>query len=188
MTDVSQTPLADGTTIPQLGFGVWQVDDATAEVAVAAALRAGYRHIDTAKLYENERGCGRAIAASGLARDDVDVTTKLWNADQGYDSALAACDAAHGIVTESWSPLGQGQGLLDDPVHAEIAATHDVSRAQVVIAWHMALGLVVIPKSVTPSRIAENFEARTLRLDDDDLVRIGSLERNLRYGFDPDEV
>lgn len=274
MTDVTPTPLSDGSTIPQLGFGVWQVDDATAEVAVAEALRVGYRHIDTATLYENERGCGRAIAGSGLPRDEVFVTTKVWNADQGYDSTMTACDtsrqllgleqidlylihwaapsqdryvdtwralialqeqgavrsigvsnfqkahleriigetgvtpvinqielhpyfqqsalrevdAGYGIVTESWSPLGQGQGLLDDPVLADIAAARGATPAQVVIAWHLALGLVVIPKSVTPSRIAENFAARKLDLDEADLARIATLERNLRYGFHPDEV
>ena len=91
---VVQYPMADGTTIPQLGFGVAQVDDATAEVAVAEALRVGYRHIDTAAGYDNEGGVGRAIAGSGLARGDVYVTTKVGNDDQGYDSTLHAFDAS----------------------------------------------------------------------------------------------
>ena len=90
---VVQCPMADGTTIPQLGFGVAQVDDATAEVAVAEALRVGYRHIDTAAGYDNEGGVGRAVAGSGLARGDVYITTKVGNDDQGYDSTLQAFDS-----------------------------------------------------------------------------------------------
>ena len=271
---VVQFPTADGATIPQLGFGVAQVDDATAEVAVAEALRVGYRHIDTAAVYDNEGGVGRAVAGSGLARGDVYITTKVGNNDQGYDSTLQAFDASvrrlaieqvdlylihwalpsrdlyvdtwralvelqtqgrvrsigvsnfnpphldrivaetgvtptinqielhpylqqaplraaddeRGIVTESWSPLGQGQGLLDDPVLADIAAGHDATPAQVVIAWHLALDLVVIPKSVTPSRIAENYAARTLTLTADDIDRIAALDRGVRYGGDPDAI
>lgn len=82
--------------MPQLGFGVWQVPDDEAERAVTTALEAGYRSIDTAAIYGNEEGTGRAIAASGVARKDLFVTTKLWNSDQGYDSALRAFD-------ESWT-------------------------------------------------------------------------------------
>ena len=271
---VVQHPMSDGTTIPQLGFGVAQIDDASAEVAVAEALRVGYRHIDTAAGYDNEGGVGRAIAGSGLARGDVYVTTKVGNDDQGYDSTLHAFDASvrrlgieqvdlylihwalpsrdlyvdtwhalvelqtqgrvrsigvsnfnpphldrivaetgvtptinqielhpylqqaplraaddeRGIVTESWSPIGQGQGLLDDPVLADIADGHDATPAQVVIAWHLALDLVVIPKSVTPSRIAENYAARSLTLTADDVDRIAALDRGVRYGGDPDTL
>ncbi|TDE94025.1 aldo/keto reductase [Occultella glacieicola] len=266
--------LSDGSTIPQLGFGVWQVPDDEATTAVAEALRVGYRLIDTAAAYGNEAGVGRAIAESGLARDEVYVTTKLNNPDQGYDSTLRAYDeslaklgletvdlylihwaapawdqysatwkafvtllnegrvrsigvsnfqvphleriigetgvtpvlnqveshpylqqnelkafhAEHHIATEAWSPLGSGRGLLEDPVFAEIAAAHQATPAQVVLAWHLAVGNVVIPKSVTPSRIAENLAAADVRLTDDDLARIAGLDRGHRYGGDPDNV
>lgn len=86
--------LNDGNSIPAVGFGVYKISPADAEQAVAAALRAGYRHIDTAALYGNEREVGRAVAASGLPRDRVYVVTKVWNADQGYDSTLAAFEAS----------------------------------------------------------------------------------------------
>ncbi len=101
---------------------------------------------------------------------------------------LRAADDERGIVTESWSPLGQGQGLLDDPVLADIAVGHDATPAQVVIAWHLALDLIVIPKSVTPSRIAENYAARSLTLTADDIDRIAALDRGVRYGGDPDAI
>ena len=261
----------DGHTIPQLGFGVWQVEDAVAERAVGQALAAGYRHIDTAAIYGNEAGVGRALAAADVPRDEVFVTTKLWNADQGYDSTLRAfdtsmgklgldvldlylihwampfkqqyvptwramielqrqgrirsigvsnfpeaeletlieqtgvtpvihqielhpyltqapmraVDARHGIVTESWSPLGAGKGLLDDPTLRAVADKHGATPAQVVLAWHRALGLVVIPKSVTPARIVENFASLDVRLDDDDVARISGLNRDERTGPDP---
>ncbi|CAM5392760.1 Oxidoreductase OS=Streptomyces fumanus OX=67302 GN=GCM10018772_58790 PE=4 SV=1 [Streptomyces fumanus] len=93
----SQVPpivLNNGVEMPQLGFGVWQVPDDEAEKAVATALESGYRSIDTAAAYGNEKGTGRAIAASGVPREDLFVTTKLWNADQGYDSTLRAFDAS----------------------------------------------------------------------------------------------
>ncbi|MPV48671.1 aldo/keto reductase [Pseudactinotalea sp. HY160] len=266
--------LNDGTAIPQLGFGVWQVPDDQAQVAVEEALRVGYRHIDTAAAYANESGVGRALATSGLARDDVYITTKLWNADQGYHSALDAYEASldklgietvdlylihwaapsfdlysdswkalaklreegrvrsigvsnfeadhlqriivetgvtpvinqievhpylqqetmratnssHGIATEAWSPLGSGHGLLEDPALVRIAETHDATPAQVVLAWHLAIGNVVIPKSVTPSRIAENFAATGLELEPEDVDVITELDRNERYGAHPAEA
>jgi len=253
----------DGKTIDQLGFGVWQVADDEAEIAVGKALKAGYRHIDTAKIYGNEAGVGRAVAASGIAREDLFITTKVWNADQGFDKTLAAADASlerlgldyvdlylihwlqpkqgtyvdtwkaliqlqkdgkaksigvcnftvealeelytetgvrpvinqvethpyfqqaelrayeaeHGILHESWSPLGQGGDLLKEPLLAEIAKKHEATVAQVVIAWHLALGNVVIPKSVTDSRIVENFESLNVKLDAEDLEAIATLDR-----------
>jgi 2,5-diketo-D-gluconate reductase A len=263
----------DGRTIPQLGYGVWQVEDQVAEAVVGKAFEAGYRHIDTAAIYGNEAGVGRAIAASGLDRDELFITTKLWNADQGYDSTLKAFDASmdrlgletldlylihwlqpkrglyldtwkafielqrqgrvksigvsnftiealqeiidatgvvpvvnqvethpyfnqaalrafekeQGILHESWSPLGQGQGLLDDAVLQEIAAKRNATPAQVVLAWHLALGNVVIPKSVTASRIVENWEALQLTLEDEDIEAINALDQGAegRIGADP---
>jgi len=271
-TTIPTVKLHDGNLIPQLGFGVWQVPDDEAETATAEALRVGYRLIDTAAAYKNESGVGRAIAASGVAREDLFITTKLWNADQGYDTTLRAFDASmdklgletldlylihwacpeadryvdtwkafvklaesgrvrsigvsnfhqphleriigetgvtpvmnqlethpylqqkqmrafdaeHQIVTESWSPLGSGHGLLEDAVLTEIAQKHGVTPAQVVLAWHLQIGNVVIPKSVTPSRIAENFAAAPVKLSEDDMARIETLDSGTRYGANPD--
>lgn len=263
--------LNDGHSIPQLGFGVWQVEEDTAEDVVGKALQVGYRHIDTAKVYGNEEGVGRAIAKSGIPREEIFVTTKLWNEDQGHDSALEAIDkslerlgldyvdlylihwsqpekgkyretweafqkiresgkarsigvsnftekalqdvvdtgvvpavhqielhpsfnqqhmreidASHGIVTEAWSPLGQGKEELQDETIAEIARAHDVSPAQVIIAWHLAIGNVVFPKSVTPERIQENWDAQDLTLSPEEIERINGLSRDDgRIGPDP---
>ncbi|UEJ81214.1 aldo/keto reductase [Brachybacterium halotolerans subsp. kimchii] len=273
MSSVANIALADGNTIPQLGYGVWQVEDEVAADVVGQALEAGYRHIDTAKAYDNEEGVGRALRASGLPREDVFVTTKLWNDDHDYDRAIAALDASlerlgleyvdlylihwakpkqgkhveawkalvelqrrgkarsigvsnfpkaqleeiieatgvtpvihqielhpdfaqeelrafgreHGILTEAWSPLGQGGELLQDPVITEIAAAHGATPAQVVIAWHLAIGNIVIPKSVTPERIVSNLAAAELELSDEDLERLAALDRGEagRIGADP---
>lgn len=261
--NVPQITFLDGNTIDQLGFGVWRVPDEQAEPVVASALKAGYRHIDTAAIYGNEEGVGRAVAASGLDRAEVFITTKVWNSEQGYEKTLAAFEDSlqrlgtdyidlylihwlqpkrkqyvqtwkalvelkesgrarsigvanftiealeelheatgvrpvinqvethpyfpqhelrayereHGIIHESWSPLGQGGELLEDPVLVELATKHQSTVAQVVIAWHLALGNVVIPKSVTESRIVENFAALDITLDDEDLARIAELDR-----------
>ncbi|WUH95652.1 aldo/keto reductase [Streptomyces sp. NBC_00433] len=258
--------------MPQLGFGVWQVPDDEATAAVTTALEAGYRSIDTASLYANEEGTGRAVAASGLPREELFVTTKLHNPDQGYDQALRAFDLslaklgldyvdlylihwpqprrdaytdtwraleriaadgraraigvsnfqpAHlrrlmdgsdvvpavnqielhpqlaqselrslhaqlGIATEAWSPLGQGKGLLDNPVIAKIAARHGRTAAQVVLRWHLQLGNVVIPKSVTPSRIRENIDIFDFELPPADLAELAALDDGTRLGPDPD--
>jgi 2,5-diketo-D-gluconate reductase A len=264
--------LNDGHTMPQLGFGVWQVPDDQAQGAVATALEAGYRSIDTARIYDNETGVGRAVAAAGIAREDLFVTTKLWNGDQGYDEALKAFDASlerlgldyvdlylihwplparelyvdswkalerirsegrarsigvsnftrstldrliaeadvvpvlnqielhpyftqvdmrrvnagHGVLTEAWSPLGQGKGLLEEPVLASLGAKYGKSAAQVVLRWHLQLGNVVIPKSVTPSRIRENFDVFDFELSAEDVDAVGALDRGGRIGFDPE--
>ena len=264
-------PLHDGRTIPQLGYGVWQVDTDIAEDVVGQALAAGYRHIDTAMIYGNEEGVGRAIAGSGIPREEIFVTTKLWNEDHGHDSALKAIDASlerlgleyvdlylihwptpkrgkyletwkafqeirdsgkarsigvsnfpreelqeiidatgvvpvvnqvelhpyfnqavlretnasHGILTEAWSPLGQGGDLLKDTVLNRIAGRYEATSAQIVIAWHLAIGNVVIPKSVTPERIRENFAALNVQLDAQDVDVITGLDRGQRIGPDP---
>jgi 2,5-diketo-D-gluconate reductase A len=262
MTDQTpRIPFSDGRSIPQLGLGVWRTPDDVAVTAVAAALQAGYRHVDTAAVYENERGVGEGLRRAGVPREEVFVTTKLWNEDQGYDATLKAFDAsldrlglthvdlylihwpsprrglfvdtwrafvrlreegratsigvsnfeaehldrlieetgvvpvinqielhpgfqqramreanaARGIVTQSWSPLGQGR-LLDNPVVARIARKHGRTPAQVIIRWHVDQGLVVIPKSVTPSRIAENAAVFDFQLDADDLSAIAGLD------------
>ncbi|MBT2508038.1 aldo/keto reductase [Streptomyces sp. ISL-98] len=257
--------------MPQLGFGVWQVPDDEAANAVGTAIQAGYRSIDTAAIYENETGTGKAIAASGVPRDELFVTTKLWNSEHGYDSTLRAFDdslaklgvdyvdlylihwpvpskgayvdtykafekiyadgrakaigvsnflpehlerligetsvvpavnqielhphlqqaesrafhAQHGIATEAWSPLGQGKGLLEVPTVVAIAQKHGKTPAQVVLRWHLQVGNVVIPKSVTPSRIAENIDIFDFELDADDLAAFAALDEGKRLGPDP---
>ncbi|ANP50628.1 diketogulonate reductase-like aldo/keto reductase [Streptomyces griseochromogenes] len=263
--------LNNGVEMPQLGYGVWQVPDDEAEQAVATALEAGYRSIDTAAIYRNEKGTGKAIAASGLPREDVFVTTKLWNHDQGYDLTMRAFDASlerlgldyvdlylihwpvpskdkyidtykafeklhadgrakaigvsnflpehlrrltaetsvvpavnqielhphlqqhearafhgeQGIATEAWSPLGQGKGLLEVPAVVAIAQKHGRTPAQIVLRWHVQLGNIVIPKSVTPSRIRENIAVFDFSLDDEDLAAISALNEDRRIGPDP---
>jgi len=265
--------LNDGVDIPQLGFGVYKVPPADAEQVVANALEVGYRHIDTAKLYANEEGVGRAVRSSGIPREEIFVTTKIWNDDHGYDPALRAFDAsmdrlgldvvdlllihwpvpsqdryvetwraleqirrdgrarsigvsnfhvahlhrlmaesevvpsvnqvelhpllpqdelrmfdeAHGIATEAWSPLARG-ALLDDPAIGAVAARLGKTPAQVIIAWHLRIGTIVIPKSVTPSRIAQNFDVFDVELDDEAMAAIGSVGVGRRLGGDPDTV
>lgn len=262
----------DGRSAPQLGLGVWQVaDDITADV-VGTALKEGYRLVDTAAIYGNEKGVGRGIAASGAARDDLFITTKLWNDRHGHDSTLAAFQesldrlgleyvdlylihwpvpmqdlyvkaweamlslrdegrarsigvsnfnishlqrlldetgmlpvvnqielhprfqqaelrefhARHGIRTQAWSPLGRG-ALWEDPVLTAVALKHGRSVAQVMIRWHIQLGNMVIPKSVTPARIRENFQVYDFALDDEDMAAIAALDRaDGRNGPDPD--
>jgi diketogulonate reductase-like aldo/keto reductase len=220
----------------------------------------GYRAIDTATLYRNERGVGAAVRSSGLPREELFVTTKVWNTDHGYDRALRAFDtslaklgldhvdlylihwpvaqqdryvdtwralekiradgraraigvsnfqvpqlrrlldetdvvpavnqielhpllpqaelrefgAAHGIVTESWSPLARGR-LLGNGILTGIARKHGKTAAQVVLRWHVQLGLVAIPKSVSAARIAENIDIFDFELDSADLDAIATL-------------
>ncbi|MCP2317433.1 2,5-diketo-D-gluconate reductase A [Nocardia amikacinitolerans] len=263
--------LNDGNVIPQLGFGVFQVPPEDVFDVVTAALDAGYRSIDTAAIYGNEQGTGQAIRAFGLPRDEVYVTTKLWNADQGYDATLRAFDAsmdklgldyldlylihwpvaiadkfvetfrafqelkrqgrvrsigvsnfteanlrrvieetgeipavnqielhpglaqrelrdfhaANAIATEAWSPLGQGT-LLEDRTITVIAAELDRMPAQVLIRWHLQLGNIVIPKSVTPSRIAANFDVFGFELTAEQMDAINALDRGGRIGPNPD--
>lgn len=271
MTDQPHIALGADAPIPQIGLGVWQTPDDVAVTAVQAALEAGYRHVDTAAIYRNEPGVGEGLKASGVDREEIYVTTKVWNDDQGYDTTLRAVQAslkrlktdyvdlclihwpsphrgryvetwkgliqakkdglvraigvsnfevehldkiiaetgvtpvlnqielhprfqqtalrkAHaerGIATESWSPLGQGQ-ILADPTIAKIAAKHGRTAAQAVIRWHLDSGLVVIPKSVTPSRIRENFDVFGFQLDAEDLADIAKLdEAGGRIGPNP---
>ncbi len=260
-----------GLTVPQLGFGVWEVPDADIDASVGRALDVGYRHVDTAAAYRNEGGVGRVLAATELDRDDLFVTTKLWNDDHakardafersmgllgidvldlylihwptpGQDAyvdawramlelqqegrvrsvgvcnfqphhlqrlldetgvlpsinqielspylqqrELRAFHAEHGIVTEAWSPLAVRAGLLDDPVVTRIAEAKGVSPARVVLRWHIELGNVVLTRSVTPSRIDENFDLWGFSLDDDEMGELEQLDRGTRTGPDPDE-
>lgn len=272
MSEVPSITLNNGVSMPQLGFGVWQVPDDEATTTVSQALTAGYRSIDTAAVYKNETGTGKALAASELPREELFVTTKLWNSEQGYASTLRAFDVSlaklgleyvdlylihwplpmfdqyvdtwraleklytdgrtraigvsnfhqpqlrrlldegsvvpalnqvelhpnlqqselrafhqeHSIATEAWSPLGQGKDILTDPVISSIAAKHGRSAAQVILRWHLQLGTVVIPKSVTPSRIRENIEVFDFELDTEDLTAFEGLDTGARLGDDPE--
>ena len=271
MADVPNVRLNDGIEIPQVGFGVFQVPPDETQRAVEDALAAGYRHIDTAAAYRNERGVAAGIAASGVPREEIFITTKLWNSEQGFESTIAAFEksiealdtetvdlylihwpvpardlfldtwraferihaeggarsigvsnfrvpdlerlaqeaetmptinqielhpllqqvelrawhAEHGIVTEAWSPLAQG-GLLDDATIAEIAERHDKTPAQAILRWHLQLGNVVIPKSVTPERIRENIEIFEFELSDEDMAEFARLDSGERIGPDPE--
>jgi 2,5-diketo-D-gluconate reductase A len=263
--------LNNGVRIPQLGFGVWRVPNAASIPAVAKALEVGYRHIDTAAMYRNEEGVGEAIRASGVAREEVFVTTKIWPSDFGREAALPAVEAslkrldleyvdllllhwpapgrdlyvetwrelerladdnrvraigvsnfhAHhlrrlvdetdtvpvlnqvelhptltqsalravhdelGIVTEAWSPLGQSVDLTHPAITA-IAERLDRTPAQVIIRWHLQIGNVVIPKSVTPTRIEENVDVFDFELSDAEVADIEALDTGNRLGPDPD--
>jgi len=265
--------LNNGVEIPQLGFGVFLVPADEVVEPVRAALDAGYRLIDTAKLYENEEGVGQAIRDSGVDRDDIFVTTKVWNSDHGYDATLRAFDASqkrlgldvvdlylihwptpqrglyvdtwraleqllrdgrvraigvsnfteahltklldatdvvpainqvelhpgfaqeslrefnakHDIVTESWSPLGRGHGLLDQATVTEIAEAHGKTSAQVVLRWHVQLGCVVIPKSTHAERIRENLDVFDFELSGDEMAQLSAITEPQRIGPDPDQ-
>jgi 2,5-diketo-D-gluconate reductase A len=264
--------LNNGVEIPQLGFGVYQIPAEETVEAVGAALEIGYRHIDTAEMYGNEKEVGEAVRRSGIPRDEVFVTSKLNNgfhardaalrafdrtlADLGVDSLdlflvhwplptidvdyvetwkameeiyrsgrcraigvsnfnahhlrrlfaetgirpavnqieihpylaqdeLRAFDADHEIVTEAWSPIAQGK-VLDDPAVVRVAERYGRTPAQVVLRWHVQRGDVVFPKSVTRSRMEENFALFDFALDEDAMGDISALDRNERTGPDPD--
>ena len=265
----STVPLHGSIDIPLLGFGVYKVPDgAEVEDAITSALALGYRHLDTAALYRNERGVGRAIAASGINRSDLFITTKLWNSNQGYESTLTAIDRSlgklgleyvdlylvhwpkpehtegtwrameeiqrsgkaraigvsnflpdhldqlaetatvspsinqvefhphlqspelvaycdeHNIVLEAWSPLKHGE-IIDDPELQTIADAHGVTVPQVVLRWLLQRGIVAIPKSVTPSRIAQNVDLYGFELSPDEIATINAMDRTDRVGPDP---
>lgn len=276
MVTVPEVSLRAGSgtiSMPQLGFGVWEVPEAEVTDAVSHAFKVGYRSVDTAMIYQNEAGVGRAIADSGLTRNEIFLTTKVWNADQGYDKTLAALDASlerlqqdhvdlylihwpmperdtyvetwkamlklrddgraravgvcnfqasqldrleseglelpavnqielhpyltqeplrsyhenHGIVTEDWSPLGARLRVLEDPVITDVAHAVGKSPAQVVLRWHLQRGSVVIPRSVKPQRIEENFDLFDFELSAAQVEEISQLNQDKRSGPDPDE-
>ncbi|WP_027348808.1 aldo/keto reductase [Halotalea alkalilenta] len=271
MSGIPSITLSDGHSIPQLGLGVWKTPADQTAKTVATAFELGYRHIDTAAIYGNEEGVGQAIAGAGIPREELFITTKLWNEKQGFDSTLAAFDESmgklgldyldlylihwpcpandrfvdtwkafirlrdegrirsigvsnfrpedierlnaetgvapvinqievhpllqqnqlrefnrsHNIVTEAWSPLAQGGELLQDEKITAIAARHGKSAAQVILRWHLELGSVIFPKSVTPSRIKENADIFDFSLDADEMKTIATLDRGERMGPDP---
>ncbi|WP_214703462.1 MULTISPECIES: aldo/keto reductase [unclassified Exiguobacterium] len=261
--------------IPAIGLGVFKVEDGGAVIdAVVEAIRQGYRHIDTAAVYENEEGVGigirKGMEIANISRDELFITSKLWNADQGYDSAIAAYEASlerlglerldlylihwpvedkmieswraletlyregrvgavgvsnfqihhletlvansdlvpavnqverhpllrqselatymneHGIVPVAWAPLMQG-GLFEEPTLLEVAKEVERSVAQVILRWHLQTGWVIIPKSIKPHRIEENFSLYDFELSEEQMNRIDTLDRHKRVGPDPDD-
>jgi diketogulonate reductase-like aldo/keto reductase len=275
--------LNNGVTIPVIGYGVFQTPADETVTSVETALRVGYRHIDTAAAYGNEREVGKAIHQSGLARDDVFIETKVWISDFGYDETLhafdksagklgveqldllilhqalpgefdltvgaykaleklyadgkvraigvsnfmpkhldrlfaeteivpavnqievhpyfrqseaLAADTEHGILNQAWAPIGgitfyrevPHTSTLENPVIGDIAAAHDKTPAQVMLRWHIQQGRQVIPKSVTPSRIAENFDVFGFDLTAEQLAAIDGLDTGIRGGPEPEDV
>jgi 2,5-diketo-D-gluconate reductase A len=275
----SDLTLNNDVVVPGVGFGVYQTPPDETKQAVAEALRAGYRHIDTAAAYGNERGVGEAIRESGLSRDEIFVETKIWISDYGYDETLHAFEKAtgklgidtidllilhqplttefertigaykaleklladgkvraigvsnfmvedlerlaeatevapavnqiemhpyfqqreviakgaeRGTLAQAWSPIGgvyaygtDQRSPLEDPAITEIAEAHGKTPAQVILRWHMQEGRQVIPKSVRPARIAENFDVFDVELNDDELARIDALDTGTRGGPEP---
>lgn len=262
--------LNNGIDIPALGFGVWQMEDLKeCENAVIKAIQTGYRMIDTAAIYLNETAVGAAVKNSGVARDELFITSKLWVQDHGYEKAklafqrtldrlqmdyldlylihwpfgdflgawkaleelyregkikaIGVCNFTiekleelktsstvmpvinqielhpifqqkelqiynkeNNIITQPWSPLGNGNAdLLHNETLKTIAEKHTKTVAQVILRWHLQEGFVVIPKSVTPSRIEENFDVFDFELTQDEMNRVRSLDTNKRIFFDP---
>ncbi|MGH8871218.1 MAG: aldo/keto reductase [Acidimicrobiia bacterium] len=254
--------LSNGAAMPVIGYGTWPIGDREAEAMVAAAIETGYRLIDTAEIYRNERGVGRGIRASGIDRDQVFLTTKLsqrWHGRKEAKRALADSSsrlgldyidlflihwpnprqdryvdawrgmielleegevraigvsnfkpahlqrlidetgvaphvnqiqlnpritrlaerefhAAHGIVTESWAPIGKGGGLLDDPVITGLARRRSRTPAQIVLRWHLQLGLIPIPKTAHSGRLAENIDVFDFALTGDEMSQLSALD------------
>ena len=266
--------LNNNNTIPQIGLGTSPLNDEQVAPIVVAAIEAGYRHIDTAYRYNNERGVGQGIRDSGIDRESLFVTTKLDGPFQGNDRAIGGLDEslrrlgldyvdlllihwplpqcdeyvstwktfeklvaagkarsiglsnfkpAHidrllteatirptvnqiqlhpritrpeqraynlkqGIVTEAWSPLGAGSDLLDNSTLAAIAAKYGKTPAQVVLRWHIELGMAAIPRSANPSRIAQNIDIFDFALSSDEVATISALDTGDEQGVDSDRT
>ena len=271
MASVPDITLNNGVQIPQLGFGVFQIPPEETKAATLVALEVGYRHIDTAEMYRNEKEVGEAVRESGVDRAEVFVTSKLSNACHARDAALRAFeetlatldlgyldlflihwplpavgdyletwrameemyasgqvraigvsnfqvphlerlaaetdivpavnqievhpyltnetvrtyDREHGIATEAWSPIAQGK-VLDDPVIVRIANRLRRTAAQVTLRWHIQRGDIVFPKSVTRTRVEENFDIFSFDLTEQDMNDITALNRDERTGSNPD--
>lgn len=274
--------LNNGVQIPALGLGVFQTPPDETTAAVQEALRLGYRHIDTAAAYGNEREVGEAIRHSGIARDEIFIETKIWISDYGYNETLQGFEKSarklgveqidllllhqplpsafertldayralekllandlvraigisnfmpghlerllevtnvvpavnqievhpyfqqaelqrlntqHGILNQAWSPIGGitfyrggNKSTLEDPTILDIARQHGKSAAQIMLRWHLQEGRSVIPKSIKPSRIAENFDVFDFALTREEIAAIDALDTNVRGGPEPDTV
>ena len=262
--------LNDGRTMPQIGFGLWQVPERDTARLVVDAVKVGYRLFDGAALYGNERGLGEGVRHAGVPRDDLFVTTKVWNDRQGYDSTLRAVEESlerlvldrvdlvlihwpapardlyvdtwralirlreegtvtsigvsnflpehldriwaetgvvpvvnqielhpelpqgelrrkhqdMGMVTQSWTPLGQSR-TFGNPAVRQAAQRTGATPAQVILAWHVALGCSVIPRSTRPERLAENLQAAEVQLTPEEVAAVEALENGHRTGPDP---
>ena len=248
----TRIPICNGTSIPCVGFGTWKTPNDEAAASVAEALRVGYRHIDTATAYGNEAGVGKAIAESGIPREEIFLTSKLWNPHQGYQSTLDAFERSleklqtwrafeklyhdgrikaigvsnfrprhlenlfnnceikpmvdqieihpgmaqddmlaycreHDMVVEGWSPMATGR-IFSVPEVQELAAKYNRTVAQVVLRWHVQRGVIPLPKSVTPSRIAENSRIFDFELEPQDMARISALTDCGWSGLNPDNL
>ncbi|MCM0616704.1 aldo/keto reductase [Arthrobacter sp. TS-15] len=272
MTSAPLIELNDGHKIPQLGLGTWPLNDAQVADAVVEAVSHGYRHVDTAKKYGNEKGVGNGIRACGVSREELFITTKLDGEFQGSGKAIAGLDGclerlgleyvdlllihwplprrgefvstwktfeelqssgkvrsigvsnfkpahldqllretdvvpavnqiqvspsiprtaarafnqSHGIITESYSPLGASSDLLNAPVLAGIGEKYGKTPGQVVLRWHVQQGLVAIPKTSNPQRMRENLDIFDFELDPDDLTRLQTLDAGPDAGVDSD--
>lgn len=272
--NVPTIPLDNGNTIPQIGFGTSPLNDREVRPAVIAAIEAGYRHIDTAHKYNNERGVGQGIRDSGIPREELFITTKLDGPFQGDDRAIGGLDESlrrlgldyvdlllihwplpqrnqyvstwktfeklvvvgktrsiglsnfkpahidkllaeasirptvnqiqlnpritrpeqraynseHGIVTEAWSPLGAGNDLLQAPTLTTIAAKYGKTPAQVVLRWHLELGVVAIPRSRKPERIAQNIDIFDFGLTEQEVAAISALDTGEEPRVDSDKT
>ncbi|MFV0333899.1 MAG: aldo/keto reductase [Tropicimonas sp.] len=270
MTDIPLLTLNDGQTMPQLGFGLWQVPPDAATGIVKSALETGYRMLDSAYFYRNEAAVGDGLRAAGVAREDVFITTKVWNGDHGRAAARAsierslktmgidaldlilihwpvpsrdlyvetwqaliearqdglvrsigvsnfnaehldriigetgvtpvlnqievnpelqqpqmrAANAERNILTQSWTPLGNGRSFDAAPI-TQAAARTGKSPAQVILRWHVQLGLAVIPRSVNPERQAQNMDVFDFELTAAEMEAITTLDVGLRTGPDP---
>jgi 2,5-diketo-D-gluconate reductase A len=264
--------LASGVRIPQIGLGTWPMDDATAERVVPTAVEVGYRLVDTAENYGNERGVGRGLRASGVPREELFVTTKFNKQWHSVDGARRACEASlerlgldyldlllvhwpnpaqdryvdafrglvellrdgllravgtsnftpahlqrvideagvtpdvnqlqlspyvvqeggrafaarHGIVVQSWSPLARGPELRSEPVVTRLAQRYRCTPAQVLLRWHIELGLVPVPKSEDPQRLRENIAVFDFTLPPEDVARLSALDRGDELVLDPE--
>jgi len=265
--------LNNGVRMPQLGFGVWKIPDDQVSQVLEKAFEIGYRSVDTARIYKNEEGVGRAVAESGIPREELFITTKVWNSDQGYENTLKAFEASlqrlgldyvdlylihwptpkydqyvetykaleklykdgrvraigvsnfdidhlerilnecevvpavnqvechpylqqkelkafckkHGIAVEAYSPLMNGKDALQDEVILKIAKKYGKTPAQVILRWHLQEGVIAIPRTVTPSRMEENFRVFDFELSEEDMKEIAALDRNVRVNAVPSE-
>jgi diketogulonate reductase-like aldo/keto reductase len=282
MTTIPTITLNNGVAMPAIGLGVFQTPPEETSAAVEEALRLGYRHIDTAAAYGNEREVGEAIRRSGLSRDEIFIETKIWISDYGYDETLHGFDKStgklgveqldllllhqplpsafdrtldayraletlladgkaraigvsnfmpehlerllseasvvpaanqieihpyfqqralqklntrHGILSQAWSPIGGitfyrggSRSTLENPTILAIADAHGRSTAQVMLRWHLQQGRSVIPKSVKPARIAQNFAVFDFELTGDEIAAIDALDTDTRAGPEPASI
>jgi len=269
---IPSLPLNNGYTMPQIGLGTASLNDETVAAVLVTAIEIGYRHIDTAFRYGNQRGVGKGVRDSGIAREELFVTTKLDGEFQGQDRAIGGLDEclrqlkmdyvdlllihwplpqrneyistwktfetlaksgkarsigvsnfkpahlerlfaettirptanqiqlspritrpdhvdfdrAHNIVTVAWSPLGQGKGLLEEPLLATIGAKYDKTPAQVVLRWNVELGLATVPRSSNPERLAQNLNVFEFSLTAAEIAAISALDTGAEKRADSD--